>query len=110
MQNSEAWRTFEKKMQIKQELSEPYNQQQNPAERRIQTVKKGVNQLMDRKGTPKYMWLECWLYYSETLNMVSIERLGNRNAYEVTFGQSIDTSAFIQYKWWEPVYLSLIHI
>lgn len=33
MQNSEQWRAFEQKMQIKQELSKPHNQQQNPAER-----------------------------------------------------------------------------
>ena len=52
IQNFTAWRVFEKKMQIKQKLSEPHNQQQNPAKRRIQMVKSSVNKLMDRNGTP----------------------------------------------------------
>ena len=43
MQNSEAWTKYERKMQINSEITEPHNQQMNPAERSIQTVKKGVN-------------------------------------------------------------------
>jgi hypothetical protein len=104
MQNSEGWKSFERKMQIKSETSEAHNQQMNPAERRIQTIKSGTNQLMDRTNTPKNMWLECMIYYSSILNMICLERLGGRNAYEVAFGHSIDISPFIQFEWWEPVY------
>ena len=104
MQNSEAWTKYERKMQINSEMTEPHNQQMNPAERRIQTVKKGVNALMDRKGTPHFMWYECILFYISILNMSCLDRLQGRNAYEVAFGHSVDISAYIQYEWWEPVY------
>ena len=104
MQNSEAWKKYERKMQINSETTEPHNQQMNPAERRIQTVKKGVNALMDRKGSPHFMWFECMLFYIAILNMSCIDRLNGRNAFEVAFGHSIDISAYIQFEWWEPVY------
>ena len=37
---------------IGQKLSEPHQQNQNPAERRIQDVKNHANTIMDRTGTP----------------------------------------------------------
>ncbi len=46
MQNSNAWKAFEKEMQIKSETSETENQQQNHAERRIQTIKANFNRLL----------------------------------------------------------------
>ena len=104
MQTSEAWTQFTRKMQIKSETTEPHHQWQNPAERRIQTIKKGCNELMDRKGTPGFMWLLCMQYYSSILNMCCLARLGGRNAYEVAFGHSVDISAWIQFEWWEPIY------
>ena len=58
----------------------------------------------DRKGTPEFMWLECWIYYAEIINMISLETLGGRNAYEVAFSFSVNISLYIQYEWWEPLY------
>ena len=104
MQNSVGWKKFEQKMQIKCELTEPYNQQMNPAERRIQTAKSNTNKLMDRTGTPKFMWLHCMIYAVAILNMACMDRLQGRNAHEVAFGHSLDISAYIQYSWWEKVY------
>ena len=37
--------------------SEPYQQQQNPAERRYQNVKRMTNTLLYRSGSPAYTWL-----------------------------------------------------
>ena len=104
MQNSKAWKAFERKMQIKSETSEPENQQQNPAERRIQTIKANVNQIMDKTNCPDEMWFECMTYIASILNMIAMERLGGRNAIEVALGHSVDISAYIQYEWWEPLY------
>jgi hypothetical protein len=104
MQNSQAWTAYERKMQIKSETSEPHNQQQNPAERRIQTLKGNTNQIMDRTGTPVYMWFECMSYMTSILNMISMDRLGGRNAIEVALGHSVDISAYLQFQWWEGVY------
>ena len=104
MQNSAGWKAYERKMQIKSELSEPHNQQQNPAERRIQTIKSNTNQIMDHTGTPTFMWFECVQFVMTVLNMVAMDRLKGRNAIEVALGHSVDISAYIAFEWWERVY------
>ena len=42
--------------------SEPHQQQQNPAERRFQTIKNTTNRILDRTGAPAYTWLLCIQY------------------------------------------------
>ena len=95
MQNSDAWKSYERKMLIKSETSEPHNQQQNPAERRIQTLKANMNAIMDRTGTPDFMWYECMLYQVSILNMIALEQLGGKNAIEAALGHSVDISPYI---------------
>ena len=104
MQNSDGWKKMERKMKIKSETSEPHNQQQNPAECRIQTIKRGTQEIMDRTGSPKFMWFECLTYYTAIMNMISLDRLGGKNAYEVAFGHSVDISAYLEFEFWEPIY------
>ena len=63
--------------------SEPHQQQQNPAERRIQTIKNTSNRIMDRTGAPAFTWLLCLLYvcyllnhtYNETVKDVPLNKL-----------------------------------
>ncbi len=98
IQNSDAWKELERKYHIKSELSEPHNQQQNPAERRIQTLKHGTEDLMNKTGCPRYMWFHAMIFLSAILNMLYLDRLGGRNAHEVTFGHSVDISPWIQHE------------
>ena len=87
-------------MQIKSETSEPENQQQNPAERRIQMIKANVNQIKDKMHCPDFMWYECMTYMTLILNMISMDCLRGRNVTEVALGQhSVDISAYIQFHW-----------
>jgi hypothetical protein len=53
---------------IKSWQSEPYQQQQNPAERRYQTLKTTANRIMDRTGAPPETWLLCIHYVCFLLN------------------------------------------
>jgi hypothetical protein len=39
--------------------SEPYQQHQNPAEWRYQTIKRAANRVLDSTGAPDYTWLLC---------------------------------------------------
>jgi hypothetical protein len=48
--------------------SEPYQQQQNPSERRYQTIKNTANRIMDRTGAPSNTWLHCLVYVCYLLN------------------------------------------
>ena len=104
MQNSEAWKKIERLYMIKQSQSEPHNQQQNPAERKIQTVKNGVNRIMDRTETPKFMWFECLLFFSSILNITSCPSLNYKTPTQVAIGHTVDISPYIAHEWWEPVY------
>jgi len=56
--------------------SEPYQQQQNPAERRYQMVKTTANTIMDRTASPAYTWLLCLMYVCFILNLTATAVLG----------------------------------
>ena len=83
---------------------EPHHQHQNPAERRIQDVKRLSNTLMDRTGSPSKFWLLCLLYTVYVLNRLSTESLQWKTPMEAAFGQKPDISALLAFRWWEPVY------
>ena len=87
--------------------SEPHHQHQNPAERRIQDVKKVSNQIMDRTGTPASFWLLSLLHTTYILNRLSTESLDWLTPYEKAFGQKPDISAILAFRWWEPVYYAI---
>jgi hypothetical protein len=57
-------------------FSEPYNEHQNPAERRILDVKSGTRTVMDRTGTPAQWWLLCMTYVIYILNHIALSSLG----------------------------------
>jgi hypothetical protein len=56
-------------LHIGQWQSEPLQQQQNPCERRYQTVKTMTNTLLDRSGSPAHAWLLCIVHVSILLNL-----------------------------------------
>ena len=85
---------------------EPHYQHQNPAERRIQDVKKLCNQLMDRTGTPSKYWLLCLEFVTYLINRLATEKLGWKTPLEQATGQVPDISALLAFRWWEPVYYS----
>ena len=89
---------------IKDFQCEPHHQHQNPAERRIQEVKKLSNQMLDRTGAPPNLWLLCVLYIVYLLNRMSSETLDWKTPIEAATGQQPDISAIISFRWYEPVY------
>ena len=88
---------------IKSWQSEPYQQQQNPAERRYQTIKRATNRVLDRTGAPDYTWLLCLQYvcyllnhsYNDTLNGVPLQLLT---------GTTVDISPLLRFHFWQKVY------
>jgi hypothetical protein len=89
---------------IKDFQCEPHHQHQNPAERRIQEVKKLGNHLMDRTNTPPHLWLLCLLYVIYLLNRLSTQSIDWKTPIEAATGQQPDVSALIAFRWFEPVY------
>ncbi len=63
-------------LHIGQWQSEPHQQQQNPCERRCQTLKTMTNTLLDRSGSPACTWLLCLMHVSVLLNLTHNWTLG----------------------------------
>jgi Reverse transcriptase (RNA-dependent DNA polymerase) len=82
--------------------SEPHQQQQNPAERRFQTVKTAANRIMDRTGAPPYTWLLCLTYvcfllnhtYNSSIDGVPLQKL---------HGSTVDISVLLKFFFWQKV-------
>ena len=89
---------------IGQHFSEPEQQNQNPAERRIQDIKRSTNVLMDRTGTPARYWLLCLLFVCYLFNRVAHESLNGQTPILCAHGFVPDISALLFFRWWEPVY------
>ena len=88
---------------IKDMQTEPMHPNQNPAERRIQEVKKTTVLIMDRTGTPNNLWVQAMEYTCELPSRLSHVRLNNRTPYKVTFGVTLDISAYLVFHWYQEV-------
>ena len=79
-------------------------QNQNPAERRIQDIKNGVNRIMDATGTPPQFWLLCTLYFVYMFNLLSVDSLSNLTPTQVACGYIPDISPILHFRWFDWVY------
>jgi hypothetical protein len=60
--------------------SEPYYQNQNPAERCIQEIKSMTYMTMDRVSTPPELWLLCMVYVVHILYRLAQTTLNGQTA------------------------------
>ena len=86
--------------------SEPHQQNQNYAERRIQDVKTTTNRIMDRTGAPACMWLLCILYVCYLVNRTWNETIGAIPLRKLS-GHTPDISALMQFAFWDKVYFAV---
>ena len=83
--------------------SEPGQQNQNPCERRINTLKTRTNIVMDRTAAPPYTWLLALEYVCDLLNCVYHESIGGVPL-QIATGQTVDISAFLRFFFHQSVY------
>ena len=83
--------------------SEPHQQQQNPAERRFQTVKNAANRVMDRTGAPPHTWFLCLTYVCFLLNHTYNVSIGDVPLNRLT-GSTVDISVLLKFFFWQKVY------
>jgi hypothetical protein len=89
---------------IKDEFTEPGHPQQNPAElRAVKFIKNHSQVLLDRTGAPENCWLLACEYIADVHNVCADESLGFRIPKEVRHGGMQDISAFLEYRFYEPV-------
>ena len=89
---------------IKGQTSTPKQQNQNPAERRIQDIKHMTDSIMDCTHAPAPYWLLCTLFVCSLYNVLSLHKLGGKSPEQMLTNQVPDISPFLAYRWWEPVY------
>ena len=83
--------------------SEPHQQHQNPAERRIQTVKHTANTIMDRTGAPAFTWLLCIIYVCFLLNRTYCPET-KQVPLNFLLGTTVDISMILRFHFWQKVY------
>ena len=89
--------------EINDRQSEAEYQHQNPAERKVQVVKKHMNSVMDRTGCPTKWWLLAAIFTLMVMNV-----LPNSNGdipYSVVTGQTADISKFLHFHFWQEVFV-----
>ena len=84
--------------------SEPYHQNQNPAEGRYCTLKSWTNTIMNRTGAPADCRLLCMIHASYILNHLSCKALVGNVPLGMLYGVSPDISILLLYTFYQPVF------
>ena len=84
--------------------SEPYRQNQNPAERRYQDIKRLANRILDRTGAPDTLWLLAIKYASFVYNHSAVKSLNWKTPISVLTGTTPDISVLLRFAFYELVY------
>ena len=84
--------------------SEPYHQNQNPAEGWYCTLKRWTNPITNRNGAPADCWLLCMIHASYILNHLSCEALDGNVPLGMLYGVSPDISIILLYTFYLPVF------
>jgi len=92
---------------VKDWQSEPYNKNQNYAERGWRDSKAHVNNLLNYTGAPAEAWLLALQYVCFVMNHTAHESLGWRTPIEWLLGFTPDISVLLEFIFWQPVYYLL---
>ena len=84
--------------------SEPYNQNQNPAEWRYRTIKSLANTVLNRSGAPANCWLLCLIYVCYLLNHIACNALDGKLSLLALTGLTPDISIIFLFTFFQPVF------
>ena len=84
--------------------SEPYHQNQNPAEWRYRTIKSWTNTVMNRSGAPANCWFLCMIYVCYILNHIACGALNGSIPLLVLYGITPDISIMLLYTFYHFVF------
>ena len=84
--------------------SEPYHQNQNPAEWQYRTIKAWTNNIMNRTGAPAHCWLLTLQYVCYILSHISTASLSGQVPLQVLYGVTLDISIILLYTIYQPVF------
>ena len=85
--------------------SEPYHQNQNPAEWRYRTIKSWINTVMNRSGAPANCWLLCLIDVCYLLNHIACTALDGKIPLFTLTGITPDHSIILLFTFYQPVFM-----
>ena len=94
-------------LQIKDWTSEPYDKDQNFAERVWRDAKRMTETTLNFSNAPAYVWLLAFEYVCFVKNHTAHERLGWRTPCEWLLGYTPDITVLLCFVFWEPVYYAV---
>ena len=104
MQTSQAWNDIMRRYNCDDEFIEPYNPQQNTAERRIGIIKNAMKRTFIDTGCSPQSWYRLAQHVIDVYNHTALRSLHWRTPIEVSLGTTPDISGLLLYKFWEPIY------
>ena len=84
--------------------SEPYHQNQNPAECRYRTIKSWTNTVMNRSGAPANCCLLCFIYVCYLLSHIACSALDGKIPLLALTGITPDISIILLFTFYQPVF------
>ena len=84
--------------------SEPYHQNQNPAEWRYRTIKFWTNTVMNRSGAPANCWILCLIYVCYLLHHIACTALDGKIPLLALTGITPDISIILLFTFYQPVF------
>ena len=87
--------------------TEAHSPFQNRTEGVIKEVKRHIQRFMSPTRTPKRLWDYCMLYVTDLRNRLALPlpQLHGRTPYEVLTGNTPDISEFLEFEWYQPVWI-----
>ena len=84
--------------------SDPYHQNQNPAEWRYMTINSWTNTVMNRSGAPANCWLLCLIYVCSQLNHIACTAIDGTIPLLALTGVTPDISIILLFTFYQPVF------
>ena len=104
MQSSEVWSDHCRKFWVKDKFIEPYQPNQNPAERDMAPLKDALKRGFMTYGCPPEAWFCLLRHTCDVRTVTARESLGWKTPHELREGETPDISGLLQFQFWELVY------
>ena len=104
MQACNAWNDIMRRYNSADKFTEPYNPQQNPAERVIGVIKNAMKRTMMDTGCDPQAWYRLACHVSNIANHTAQASLNWRAPIESSSGETPDISELIYFQFWERIY------
>ena len=104
MQASQAWQDLMRKNNCGDQFIEPYNPQQNPAERAIGELKETMKKTFIDTGCEPKTWYRVACHIINVKNHTACESNNWRTPIEQAGGNTPDISGLLNFRFWEKAY------